>query len=346
MRSALPLTLDERIGAMAALGRYLQERDERLAAHMHRAGAQNPWFTDADMRHAIDAIATHFLDERKLRAWTRDVPSETADSAIVGIIMAGNIPLVGFHDLLCTFIAGHRAQIRLSDKDKTLLPFLIRKLSEIEPHTSGYFDIVEKLKNFDAVIATGSNNTARYFQYYFGKYPHIIRKNRNAVAVLTGDETTEQLRRLGEDVFRYFGLGCRSVAHLYVPEGYDFTAIKQAFTDYEDIAQHQKYSNNLDYNLAIYILNKEPHIALPHLILLQNDDLISPVGCLYYSHYQDLQSLESKLLGLREDIQVVVTETQMRDLPMAGFGAAQQPALADYADGVDTLDFLLNLKTA
>ncbi|MDX1478708.1 MAG: acyl-CoA reductase [Saprospiraceae bacterium] len=337
------LTRREKIDALAALGQYILEHDERLGAHVHRASMTNPWFTKENIAHALESIARQFLDRDALTAWLQPYPDRGDNGRVVGLIAAGNVPLVGFHDVLSVFVAGHKTQLKLSERDQYLIPFLLKWLAEHEPRVEQQFEIVDKLSGFDAVIATGSNNSARYFKQYFGKYPHIIRMNRNAVAVLGGDESEEQLHGLCEDVFRYFGLGCRSVSHLFVPEGYDFDLLKKVLKEYEHYNQHDKYRNNLDYNTAIYILNKEQHIGLPNLLLAQKDQLISPVGCLYYSLYTSSEALERRLLAQADEIQCVVSDlkfTQVRTVPL---GQAQQPALDDYADGVNTLDFLFDL---
>src|SRR5690606_29335128 len=207
----------ERIEALANLGERLLQKDDYLEAVMHRTHYNNAWFTIENQQRAIKAIAEHFLHKEKLQNWVAayNLP-EPKDQKTIGLVMAGNIPLVGFHDLVCVFVAGHKALIKLSEKDQYLLPYLLKLFAQANPKTEGYFEITEKLQGFDAVIATGSNNSARYFETYFGKVPNIIRKNRNAVAVLDGSENGEELMRLGKDVFRYFGLGCRNVSKLYV----------------------------------------------------------------------------------------------------------------------------------
>jgi hypothetical protein len=256
------MKLSERLGVLAQLGTHLKGMDEYLEAIMQRTAYENPWFTIENQEKAIGAIANEMLDLEKLQRWTAPyfVPDEP-ERKVVGLVLAGNIPLVGFHDVLCVFVSGHVAQIKLSDKDPYLLPYLLKLLQKIDVRVADYFQVVENLKDFDATIATGSNNSARYFEAYFGHVPHIIRKNRNAVAVLTGDETEAELLALGEDIFQYFGLGCRNVSKLYVPQSYDFQPLMDALYEFRKWAMHSKYKNNFDYNYSLYILNQQPHIA-------------------------------------------------------------------------------------
>ena len=337
------MTLKERLGVLTSLGEYLRLHDDRLQAHMHRASTDNPWFTPENIRFALDQITAWLLNEEALMSWTKELKS-TDRPKRVGVIMAGNIPLVGFHDLLCVFVSGNISIIKLSEKDKYLIPFLIKVLGELDARTTAYFEVVDKLQEFDAVIATGSNNSARYFEYYFSKYPHIIRRNRNAVAVLDGTESDTELSGLCDDLFIYFGLGCRSVSHCFVPHGYDFSRLIGQMKRYEHLSNHNKYRNNLDYNMALHMLNKVPHISIPNLILLENPALISPVGCLYYTFYQDREMVFETLKSQRGEIQCVVTNQDISGLPCVRFGDVQKPALDDYADGIDTLAFLQNLN--
>jgi len=336
------MTLNERIQALTNLGEYLNTEDERFGAHINRASVDNPWFTEDNIHYALKEISGKWLQRDALENWTANLRNPDM-SQRVGVILAGNIPLVGFHDVLSVFISGHVGVIKLSEKDKYLIPFLILLLGEIDPRTRSCFEIAEKLQDFDAVIATGSNNSARYFEYYFGKYPHIIRRNRNAVAVLDGKEGEDELAGLCEDVFTYFGLGCRSVSHCFVPEGYDFIRLIGQMKRYEYLANHNKYKNNLEYNMALHILNKTPHIALPHVILSENAELISPIGCLHYSFYQDRNVLTTYLLTKADDIQCVVANDDIESIPSVRPGQAQRPSLDDYADGINTLTFLQDL---
>ena len=257
--------------------------------------------------------------------------------------MAGNIPLVGFHDFLCVLLSGNKVLAKLSSNDNLILPFLSKILLEQNPELKAYINFTEeKLENFDAVIATGSNNTSRYFEYYFGKYPNIIRKNRNSVAVLTGNETHEELALLGQDIFRYFGLGCRNVSKLFVPEGYNFDAFYTSIFEFQDIINQNKYANNYDYNKAVYLMSNMNILDNGFLILKEDESFASPIACLFFEHYKDQSSLKEKLQLQEENIQCIVSNGWFEDeIP---FGKTQIPALMDYADSVDTLQFLLNLE--
>ncbi len=332
------MTLEQRIDALAALGRHLLGEDEYLRAVMHRTHFNNPWFTMENQERAIRAIATHFLDREKLEAWAAGYAiAEPPPMKTIGLVMAGNLPLVGFHDVVCTFTAGHKAKIKLSDKDKFLLPYLLDLLKRHNPAAGDFFEITDRLKGYDAVIATGSNNSARYFEAYFGKYPHIIRKNRNAVAVLNGSETSDDLHELGKDVFRYFGLGCRNVSKLYVPQGYDFRPLLEKLHEFKDIALHDKYMNNFDYNMALVMLNRVPFLNNSCIILTEDHNIASRVAMLHYAFYTDKISLVEELTARREEIQCVVGREAVTGFPVLPFGKTQEPGLGDYPDGVDVM---------
>lgn len=338
------MTLVERIKALTALGQHLQQEDEYLQAVIKRTEYNNPWFTVENQNTAIQAIATEFLAPDKLQEWlNRYDITEPEIPKTVGLVLAGNIPLVGFHDILCVFVAGHKAKIKLSDKDKFLLPYLLKVLKDIDPRTEAYFKIVPQLKGFDAVIATGSNNSARYFEAYFGKYPNIIRKNRNGIAILDGEESTEELKALGQDVFQYFGLGCRNVSKLYVPRNYNFEPLLESLHEFRSIILHSKYKNNFDYNYALHVLNKAQYMANGCIILVEDASLTSRIASLHYEYYEDNQQLEKAVTARKDEIQCVVSRRSWGDLPSFAFGKAQEPALWDYADGVDTLAFLMEL---
>ncbi len=339
------MNLSERIQLLNRLGRRLQGQDDYLDAVMHRTFHHNKWFTIENQREAVQAISRHFLDEEKLRQWIQayDIPERTSAPKKVGLVMAGNIPLVGFHDLVSVFLAGHKAMIKMSEKDPYLLPYLLKLFINLDDRAEEYFEIVDQLKGFDAVIATGSNNSSRYFEYYFSKIPNIIRKNRNAVAVLSGEETEEELLALGRDVFQYFGLGCRNVAKIYVPENYQFDPLMEALHEYREIVLHNKYKNNFDYNFAIQVLNKVPYYSNGCIILIENKAIQSRVGEMYFEYYSDRSALEQELQARADEIQCVIAKDGLLSNPTYNFGQAQQPELWDYADGVDTMEFLLKI---
>jgi hypothetical protein len=262
----------------------------------------------------------------------------------IGLVLAGNIPGVGFHDVLTTFVAGHQAMVKYSEKDQYLIPYMIDFMLQEDPRSAAYFMAVPRLKDFDAVIATGSNNSAMYFEQYFSKYPNIIRKNRNSIAILDGTETEEDLLALGADVFAYFGLGCRSVAKLYVPKGYDFSPFLGLMDiHYKELMSHNKYNNNYDYNRSIYLLNNVPHLANDCLMLLEHESLLSRISSVHYEYYDNAEDLQEKLDGVVEQIQCIATKMNLPKSNTVALGQAQHPTLNDYADGIDTLQFLIEL---
>lgn len=336
------MTLKDRIELLVALGEYLKSDSEALNAAITQAYIQNRWFSIGNSKKAIANIATEFLEREKLENWAKayEIDAETTTQKSVGIVMAGNIPLVGFHDFLCVFVAGHKALIKPSDKDKVLLLHIFEFLSNENEAFKNCIELSQRFTDFDAVIATGSNNTARYFEAYFGKYPNIIRKNRTSVAVISGDETMEELIALGIDVFEYFGLGCRNVSKLFVPKGYSFEKMMEAFHHYKEIVLHNKYKNNYDYSYTLLTMNKIPTIFGTCVLITENDGLQGRISQLFYNQYEDENSLEQDLLSQKEDIQCVVSNTNFEGLPNVNFGQTQQPSLFDYADGVDTMAFL------
>ncbi|MCX8019325.1 MAG: acyl-CoA reductase [Chitinophagaceae bacterium] len=333
------MILEERISLLEKLGRYIQQNPPAWKQAKQKASEENPWFIPEFIDIAVHHLTTRFLQKEMLREWAGrySIPDEAPRPYHIGIVMAGNVPLVGFHDWLCVFVSGHKAVIKTSSKDKILIRFLTDLLSEWSPQAGTLTTYAELLKGCDAYMATGSNNSSRYFEYYFGKYPHIIRKNKTSAAILTGKETAEELEKLADDVFLYFGLGCRNVTKIYVPQHYDFSSLFAAFQKYACLMEHQKYKNNYDYNLAIRMVNKQPFLTNGMVLLTENISDFSPVAQLNYEYYHNEQEL-TKRLELNENLQCVVGKNH---LP---FGTAQAPSLTDYPDGVDTMRFLLNLN--
>ena len=229
------------------------------------------------------------------------------NSKTIGLILAGNIPLVGFHDVLSVFISGHRSQIKLSDKDKFLLPFLTNQLLRINPEYSSCFEYVNRLKDYDAIIATGSNTTGNYFEKYFRNVPHIIRKNRHGVAVICNDVKDEELVELGSDIFAYYGLGCRNVSKLYLENGFEIDRLFKAAATHEEVMKHNKYMNNYDYNNAMYLLNKEDFLTNDFLLLRESTDISSRIATVNYEYFQDTDSLIPELRNKQQEIQCVVS---------------------------------------
>ena len=304
-----------------------------------QATVQNPWFIPEFIDLAITNITTQYLSEAALQELIENynLPGHNHSPKKVGIVTAGNIPLVGFHDLLCTFLAGHYAYIKPSSKDELLLEAIVKKLVEWSEEAALYFTIGAMLKGCDAYIATGSNNSSGYFEYYFKKYPHIIRKNRTSIAVLTGDETDKELELLADDVYQFFGLGCRNVTKLFVPRDYNFERLLLIFGKYNYLSNHQKYKNNYDYNLAIHLLNHKYYMSNESLLLIEDSSPFSPISQLNYEYYTDMETVKNSVVQ-NDKIQCLVGR------PAIAFGAAQRPGICDFADGVDTMGFLTRLK--
>jgi Acyl-CoA reductase (LuxC) len=332
------MNLQYRIDLLSRLGEYILSGQEQWQNVKDRAERENGWFIAEFVEMATNNIAKKFLQKEILQSWISPYETLIANlqPKIVGIVMAGNIPLVGFHDLLSVFISGHRAVIKPSSKDQVLIKHLAGKLTEWEPAVADYIRFEEMLKGCDAYIATGSNNSSRYFDYYFAKFPHIIRRNRTSVAILTGNETTGELEKLADDVYMYFGLGCRNVTKIYVPENYDFVPLLGAFNKYSHLADHFKYKNNYDYNLALHLLNKKYYMTNGSLLVIEEPAIFSPISQLNYEYFSDRQQLLTELEG-NTDVQCICGNGKIP------FGNAQSPAITDYADGADTLDFLCHL---
>jgi acyl-CoA reductase LuxC len=353
------MTLTDRLSSFDKLGAFLAQFStdnfqknnspddadtyfDAFSMQLKRQKEFNSWFTLDHLTYACkswsESLIVNNLDE-----WTKSYTLNKNTSKTIAIIMAGNIPLVGFHDFLSALVSGHKVLIKQSHNDKHLLPLLAKYLEFLNPEFKELIDFTDgKLDRFDAVIATGSNNTARYFEYYFGKYPHIIRKNRNSVAVLTGYETNEELSLLGEDIFRYFGLGCRSVSKLFVPKGYDFDKLFKAIYPYKELINYQKYLNNYDYNKAVYLMSKFKLLENGFLMLKEDPSYASPIATLFYEYYDNLDALNKTLKADTDKIQCVVASEKSIKKTVA-FGKTQQPCLWDYADDVDTLAFLESL---
>lgn len=352
------MDINKRISAFDTLGRFLSqfsrtsiekkdhipENDlffDAFKMQIKRAREFNGWFTEDNILYAFESWS-ELLKRDLLEKWVSGYNFKE-DPKSIAVIMAGNIPLVGFHDFLSVLISGNRIKAKQSSNDKHFIPLIAKYLEHIEPGFKGMIYFTEdKLKDFDAVIATGSNNTARYFEYYFGKYPNIIRKNRNAVAVLTGKETDEELQKLGKDIFLYFGLGCRSVAKIFVPENYDFDQLFKNIYSYKDLINYKKYENNYDYNKAVYLMSKFNLIENGFLMLKEDPSYSSPIATLFYEYYEDLNALKRRLQMERDQIQCIVSNTGFDNEVI--FGNTQKPKLWEYADGVDTLEFLQRLE--
>jgi len=306
-----------------------------------RAYEFNGWFTEDNILYAFNEWSK-ILNYNNLNKWTSLYDLNNNSSKKVAIITAGNIPLVGFHDFLSVLISGNNVIVKQSSNDRHFLPLIAKYLEKVAPDFNRKIEFTDKnLKGFDAVIATGSNNTARYFEYYFGKHPNIIRHNRNAIAVISGKESENDLKNLGEDIFRYFGLGCRSVAKIFVPKGYDFDLLFRAIYPFKNIIEYKKYENNYDYNKAVYLMSEFKIIENGFIMFKEDSSYTSPIASLFYEYYEDLDKLKIKLKQDEESIQCIVGNMEIEN--MVQFGETQKPQLSDYADGVDTMDFLQRL---
>ena len=345
------MNLDERIKSFALLGETLRKSLNISLVNKGGTGhdlsllntlideqyTHNAWFTPDNVRKAVNAIACELTEENLIR-WTNTYPGlqEQQKQLRIGVIMAGNIPLVGFHDFLSVLISGNNLIAKTSSKDYELIIYISNILCSINPLFRNRIEFTKgTLTDFDAVIATGSDNNSRYFDYYFGKYPNIIRKNRNSIAIIEGDETEEELKNLGVDIFSYFGLGCRNVSKLYLPKGYDLKAIVKHWDNYSSVISHSKYANNYDFNKAVYLVNKETFYDTGYILLKEESKISSPVSVLYYEYYESPDSVKQQTELLKEKIQCQVGKY---NIP---FGKAQSPHLWDYADGIDTIEFLL-----
>lgn len=350
--------LEHRIKAFVSLGRFIESylsiqeseisaggNQQLLAfnADVTRAMQANAWFTIENIQLALSSIRG-MLHEEKLRRWLEDYSViERKNPVRIGVVMAGNIPLVGFHDFLCVILSGHFFYGKLSSEDQFLLPALCNVLFNIEPalaHNVRFFH--GKLDSFDAIIATGSNNTARYFDYYFGKYPHIIRQNRSGIAIIDGHEKEDDFVKLGKDVFSYFGLGCRNVSNLFIPKGYDFSEMLNNFVVFDTVKQHSKYFNNYLYNKSLLLINKEYHLDNGFVLLVHRETLSSPISVLHFQYYDHAENLAARIASKLDHIQCIVSRNAHYNGSF-DFGEAQKPGVQIYADGIDTMNFLINL---
>jgi len=367
------LKLSHRIDAFLRLGHYLHSFSSKnisidapepeknclqnLEETVQNSPAFNGWFTEANVRQMLVALGES-LEKYKLEKWLKNyspVIEENKEEKTVAVVMAGNIPAVGFHDFLSVLISGNKLLAKLSSDDDKLLPAIAGLLIAIEPGFDGKIEFTSnQIKSFDAVIATGSDNSSRYFQYYFGKYPNIIRKNRNAVAILKGDETTQDMEALADDIFQYYGLGCRNVSKIFVPKGYDFNPLLDVLSAQKTTIENHKYFNNYEYNKAIFLVNSRKHFDTGTVLLVEEEQMASPVSVLNYEYYQDEQYLHRRLVLVTNKIQCILSTSpdsyrgstlNLNPQPsIIPFGKSQQPELWDYADGVDTIAFLVDLK--
>jgi len=345
------LKLSERIDALSFLGKELnnfinqlktsevEEKYLGLFTAVEQSFYHNGWFTKAEVMRAIHGISL-FLNDKELKNWVCDYDElfHNSSEKSIGIVMAGNIPLVGFHDLLSVLIAGFNSQVKMATDDKLLLPAILDLLENDFPELNNHVKLVERLVDFDAVIATGSNNTARYFESYFSRVPNIIRKNRTSVAVLNGEETKEELELLGSDIFQFYGLGCRNVSKVYIPEEFNTDRLFEALIPQQGVTESKKYMNNYMYHQTLFLMNDDSILDNGFIVFKEDKSLHSPLGVLFIERYSEFHKLEEELTKLKEQIQCIVGKGYLE------FGKAQCPRLIDYADGVNTLFFLAQLN--
>ena len=342
------MTFENRLTAFVKLGVFLNEQlcseSAEFTDVLTRANQENSWFTQTNIRFALNAVVSD-LNEKNLNEWTAHYPFLQHEKLpkTIAVVMAGNLPLVGFRDFLAVLISGHKLLCKLSSKDHILLKFLTQKLIQIEPKFAELICFEDSIiKGFDAVIATGGHHAVEHFYDYFSKYPHIIRGHRNSCAILDGTENTDELRGLFEDMFRYFGLGCRNVTKLFVPKTYDFQPLIEAVRSekklFQSLEQHHLYQNNLQYQTVVSALNARHTVDAKVFTLIENTALTPPISVIHYEYYSSLSEVQHLLETQKNQLQCIVSRT---DIP---FGHAQKPTLLDYADGVDTMGFLTNLN--
>lgn len=345
------MTLKQRIQAFVQLGVFLDEHLSKTPKSKHEkfhkdlellvdiAYQYNGWFTPENVTKALGGIAL-MLKEDDLIQFSGQI-TEPANPKRVAVIMAGNIPAVGFHDMMCVLLSGNNILIKASSDDPALITFLVGMLIYFEPDFAPFVNFSDgKLTNFDAVIATGSNNTAKHFEFYFGKYPNIIRKNRTSIAIITGKESAEELKELGKDVFYYYGLGCRNVSKLYVPKNYKFDLLFEAMYDYKYVLDNKKYNNNYEYNRAIYLLDLVPFLDNNFLMITENTSLHAPTSVLFFEYYTNETALVENIMPIKDNLQCIVSKFEINGLKTLRFGCTQEPSIFDFADDVNTLEFL------
>lgn len=352
------MTLKQRIHAFVELGKEIRTsldqsqtsdkltiRQQQLRTLSERIHLSNGWFTEENVKSALTNIS-EMIDEKALNGWLDSynfIEKEKENLKTVGVVMAGNIPAVGFHDLLCVLISGNKIKAKLSSSDNILIPALAAMLVGIQPDFSDRIIFTEeRLVSIDAIIATGSNNSSRYFEFYFSRFPNIIRKNRTSVAILTGKESSTDIRNLYDDIFKYYGLGCRNVSKIFIPYDYDLIALLNASVGWERVAENKKYFNNYEYNKAIYLVNSIPHFDNGFLLMKEDNSFHSPVSVVFYEKYHQVDDVFEILKDKQSEIQCIISHS-IKNLDSVPFGSSQKPTVKDYADGLDTMQFLFSL---
>ncbi len=333
--------IDQRIQLFSGLRTRIQNISTiELEELARKAGNENSWFTEESVKKAFQGISD-LLESKKLKSWCNDYKLAPSTPKTVGVVMAGNIPLVGFHDLMTVVLSGHQLAIKPSSNDTVLLKWVVEELKELEPAINHIISFEDRLNDVDAIIATGSDNSARYFEYYFAKKPHIIRKNRTSCAILSGNESGNDIANIGSDILTYYGLGCRNVSKVYIPRDFDMVRFLDGLKSFETVMDHHKYNNNYDYNKSIYLINGDAHFDTGFLLIKESVELVSPISVIYYEHYNSEKHLKELMLSNEEKTQCI---TGKHKLATVDFGQAQFPQVSDYADGVDTMKFLEQLN--
>ncbi len=340
------LSLDQRVEVLAQLGELIGSKSvSELEIILRQAEIENPWFTIQNTLATLTIICDQYLNREALDYLVKKYHlDDNIRSQRIALIPAGNIPLVGWHDLMCCFLAGHISVIRLSEKDTVLMQYMMDTMVQINAAVKPYFEIIDRLQNYQAAIATGSNTSAQQFKKYFSEVPNIIRANRNSIAVITGRETKEQLENIGNDIFSYFGLGCRNVSKIFIPHDYDLACFIESLQSFEHIIHHNKYKNNFDYNLALMLLNREEFLQGPFFLLKESEAMVSRIASLHYQRYQNIEEVENWLSAHENEIQCVVSSEELSTIKTILPGTAQSPTIDTWADGIDTMQFLLALS--
>ncbi|MGB0429987.1 MAG: acyl-CoA reductase [Bacteroidia bacterium] len=338
------MNLSERVDLLTAVGASISAdlKNNRLDDLFFRVESENPWFVKRFVSQALNGVCENYLSKNKLSNWSSGI-KEPSSIKTIGLVPAGNIPLVGLHDLLSVFISGHNCKIKPSSKDQLLLTYLLNTMYELEPALKSKMQLIDRLTGFDAVIATGSDNTNRYFEYYFGKYPSLLRKNRNSTAVIDENTSDADLRKLSDDIYTYFGLGCRSVSKVYIPNDFDLVRLIENISHFDWIGNLSKYHNNYMYQKSIYLVNKVSHFDTGFMLLRESAEISSAIGVLHYQKYVDKDDLSLKLADELDKTQVVVGGHGLPTPRVVSYGQAQNTGLLDYADGKNTLEFLASL---
>lgn len=330
----------DRLQVLNSLREYLKniDSDEKEELFLS-SGNENPWFDTPTMEHAFNGIIG-LLEQKPLEGLVNKYGEGTPK--VLGIVCAGNLPGVGFQDIVLSFLFSKKTIVKLSSSDAYFIKYLVGRMSFFNAEVDNQIEFVEQivLDGLDGVIATGSDNTARYFEKYFSKVPSVIRKNRTSIAVLNGKESAEELKELGKDIFTYYGLGCRNVSKLLVPKGYDFVNFLDNMEGYQRVTFNHRYANNYDYNRSIYLVNREAHFDNGFLMLREAKELVSPISVLFYEYYDSENEVLSYIREHKEKIQVVVSNTIEGAVPL---GQAQKPSITDFPDNVNVVEFILSL---